>query len=197
MENDSGNNKEAPKPNFAPKTEEDKNENTITFSCKKDGEKEAEKENKINDFTNDKNQKKEGSKSDLNNVTDCPTPANIETYGKNYSDEGLFSKLKDSAKKGGAKCIYCVLLLYYMLDSPTIGAWDKAIIYGALGYFILPIDIIPDFIPVLGFTDDIAVLLWALHRVSSNVNEELKEKAKEKLRGWFDNIDEEELDNVI
>lgn len=127
----------------------------------------------------------------------CPTPANVETYGEHYSESSLFSKLKDSAKKGGAKVIYVVLLLYYMLDSPTVSYWDKATIYGALGYFILPIDIIPDFIPVLGFTDDLAVLMWALNRVSSNINEELKEKAKTKLREWFDEINEEEIDNVI
>ena len=54
---------------------------------------------------------------------------------------------------------------------PTISFKDKAIIYGALGYFITPIDIVPDILPLIGLSDDIAVLAWAFSRVKRNVTD--------------------------
>ncbi len=49
---------------------------------------------------------------------------------------------------------------------------------GALGYFILPTDLIGDFIPVMGFTDDIALLSYAMTKAVTYINPELKEKAR-------------------
>ena len=63
---------------------------------------------------------------------------------------------------------------------------DKAIIIGALGYLISPIDVVPDAIPIAGLADDLAVLLYALGKVWSQVDDNLKDKAKEKLSKWFD-----------
>lgn len=81
--------------------------------------------------------------------------------------------------------------------SDNVSATDKAKICGALGYFILPIDLIPDFIPVAGYTDDLAAIIWALYAVKKNITSEIKQKAKYKLKDWFDEIDEEELDRMI
>ena len=106
------------------------------------------------------------------------------------------SKIKETAKKAGLKAIYMALLLYYALESPTISTVDKAIIYGALGYFICPIDIVPDILPFIGLTDDIAVLAWAFSRVKSNVTDMTREKAKTKLKIWFGNFDEAEIDDL-
>ncbi len=93
--------------------------------------------------------------------SDCPVPADISKYEKDFSVDSLMTKIKDTAKKAGLKAIYMALLLYYALESPTITVMDKAIIYGALGYFITPIDIVPDILPLIGLTDDIAVLACA------------------------------------
>ena len=57
--------------------------------------------------------------------------------------------------------------------------------YGALGYFISPIDVIPDFIPVVGFTDDIGVLAAAVVMAASYIDAEARAKADTKLAGWF------------
>ena len=105
-------------------------------------------------------------------------------------------KIKETAKKAGLKAIYMALLLYYALESPTITVMDKAIIYGALGYFISPIDIVPDILPLIGLTDDIAVLAWAFSRVKHNVTDMTREKAKTKLKIWFGNFDEKEIDDL-
>ena len=128
--------------------------------------------------------------------SDCPVPADLSKYEKDFSFDSLMSKIKETAKKAGLKAIYMALLLYYALDSPTISTVDKAIIYGALGYFICPIDIVPDILPFIGLTDDIAVLAWAFSRVKSNVNDMTREKAKTKLKIWFGNFDESEIDDL-
>jgi len=128
--------------------------------------------------------------------SDCPVPANLNDYKKHFSFNGLMGKIKESAKKAGLKAIYMALLLYYALESPTISTMDKAIIYGALGYFITPIDIIPDILPVIGLSDDIAILAWAFSRVKHNVTDLTREKAKTKLKIWFGNFDEKEIDDL-
>ena len=68
---------------------------------------------------------------------------------------------------------------------------DKAIIIGALGYLISPMDIVPDAIPIAGLSDDIAVLIYVLRKIWGQVSEDVKVKAKAKLSTWFD--DEEML----
>ena len=131
-----------------------------------------------------------------NENSDCPVPADLSKYESEFSFDNLMNKIKESAKKAGLKAIYMALLLYYALESPTISTVDKAIIYGALGYFICPIDIIPDILPFIGLTDDIAVLAWAFSRVKRNVTDMTREKAKTKLKIWFGNYDESEIDDL-
>ena len=131
-----------------------------------------------------------------NENSDCPVPADLSKYESEFSFDNLMNKIKESAKKAGLKAIYMALLLYYALESPTISTMDKAIIYGALGYFICPIDIIPDILPFIGLTDDIAVLAWAFSRVKRNVTDMTREKAKTKLKIWFGNYDESEIDDL-
>ena len=173
---------------------------------------ENENPNKINEETNNGEENKEVKEthvnqenednsgappnSENNNNSDCPVPADISTYEKNFSFSGLMSKIKETAKKAGLKAIYMALLLYYALESPTISVMDKAIIYGALGYFITPIDIVPDILPLIGLSDDIAVLAWAFSRVKHNITDLTREKAKTKLKIWFGDFDEREIDNL-
>ena len=114
-------------------------------------------------------------------------PQNIEKYNSHYSERGLWSKIKSVAKKAGSKTIYMVLLLHYVLKSPDVSIKEKAKIYGALGYFILPIDLIPDAIPFVGYSDDITALASILHSVWKNVTPEIKQQSQQKLKDWFDN----------
>lgn len=129
-------------------------------------------------------------------MSNSKVPQNIESYQSNYSESGLWKKVKSVAKKAGIKTIYMVLLLHYVLKSPDVPLEDKAKIYGALGYFILPIDLIPDFIPAVGYSDDVAALAFALHAVWKNVTPEIKEQAQRKLREWFGSFDPYELKNI-
>jgi len=62
----------------------------------------------------------------------------------------------------------------------------------ALGYLILPTDLIADLLPAIGFTDDIAFLSYAISNAREYITPEVKGKAKEKLGQWIDN----EAENV-
>jgi uncharacterized membrane protein YkvA (DUF1232 family) len=116
-----------------------------------------------------------------------------KSYKNYYSENKLFSKLKKYAKKAGTKVVYAILILFYAMKKPEISMKEKLIVIGALGYFIAPIDSIPDFIPVAGFTDDFGALMFALIKIARHVDDEVKEKAKNKLDSWFKNINEEDL----
>ncbi len=108
-----------------------------------------------------------------------------EKYSDNYSDESFWQKVSKVAKKAGAKGIYTGLLLYYAAQRPETPTRVKAVIYGALGYFILPIDLVPDLAPFVGYGDDIAVLLAALGTCALYINEEVKQQAQDKVTEWF------------
>lgn len=112
-------------------------------------------------------------------------PVIIEKSQVQYSEQGLREKLAKVARKAGLKVVYAVLLLYYALNSPSISTKDKSIIYGALGYFILPFDFIHDFLPFAGFTDDFAALAWAISKVMRNITPEVKSQARERVASWF------------
>ena len=74
---------------------------------------------------------------------------------------------------------------------------DKALILGALGYLISPLDAIPDAFPILGLGDDLAVLTFALKKIWDNVSDEMREKAQSKLSKWFDEDEISEIDNLF
>jgi uncharacterized membrane protein YkvA (DUF1232 family) len=117
-------------------------------------------------------------------------------YSEEYSEKSLFDKIKKVAKKAGIKIIYTALLLFYTLIKPSTPSWAKATIVGALGYFISPIDAIPDIIPGAGYTDDFGVLALALVTVAMYIDEEVKQKAKERLKVWFGEYDRSGLEDI-
>ena len=83
------------------------------------------------------------------------------------------------------------LILFYVFKDPDTPAKPKLVIAGALGYFIFPIDVIPDFIPAMGLTDDLSVLLFAIKQVRDHIKPEHREMAEAKLGDWFDPEDDD------
>ena len=59
--------------------------------------------------------------------------------------------------------------------------WVKSAIYGAIGYFILPVDAIPDVLPVAGYTDDLGVLAGAIGIAAIHVDNEVTSQAERKV----------------
>ena len=114
-----------------------------------------------------------------------PTSEDLIKYQGNYSEEEFWKKLKKFAAKAGAKVVYYALVLYYTLIDPATPMKYKAVIAGALGYFILPIDLLPDFLPFAGLADDWAALIAAVTYVCRAITPDSKARAKEKLFTWF------------
>ena len=115
------------------------------------------------------------------------------SYANKFSQSEFAEKISRIAKRAGSKLVYAALILYYTLQSDKVSKADKAIIIGALGYMISPLDVIPDAIPIAGLTDDLAVLLYVLKRVWTGIDPEIITQAREKLSKWFD---EEEIDEI-
>lgn len=109
----------------------------------------------------------------------------MDSHRTQYSEISFWDKVKKFAMTAGRDVIGRALVLYYCLQDPNTPAKAKTIILGALGYFISPIDAIPDFTPAVGYTDDMGALVLALTIVSMHINKEHREKAKEKLAEWF------------
>ena len=107
----------------------------------------------------------------------------MEQHG--YSDSSFWDKLKRFALSAGKEVIEKALWLYYAAQRPETPKWAKTAIYGALAYFISPIDAIPDITPLVGFTDDLGALAAAIAMTSAYINEDVKAKASEKLLHWF------------
>lgn len=124
------------------------------------------------------------------------TGRDLTKYQGHYSENNFWSKLSKVAKSAGVKVVYAVLLLFYVLKSKDTSGEDRAKIVGALGYFILPLDLIPDWLPALGFTDDLAALTWALYAVAKNLTPDVKANAKAKLSEWFGELDDKALDGI-
>lgn len=119
------------------------------------------------------------------------------SYANKFSQSDFVEKISRIAKRAGSKLVYAALILYYTLQSDRISKADKAMIIGALGYMISPLDVLPDAIPIVGLTDDLAVLVYVLKKVWTEVDPDIQEKAKSKLSKWFDEDEIEEIGNLF
>lgn len=122
---------------------------------------------------------------------------NFMKYKDKFSKAEFVGKVARIAKRAGAKFVYAALILYYTLESDNVSIKDKAIIIGALGYLISPIDAIPDAIPLAGLGDDLSVLIYVLNKVWGEVSEEIKQKAKNKTSQWFDKDEMTSIEDIF
>ena len=123
-------------------------------------------------------------------------PASGNHYSEYFSEQSLWNKIKKFSRTAGVTVVYAVLLLFYVMKSKEVTVKTKISIAAALGYFILPTDAIFDLTPLVGYSDDLGVLIFALSQVSSNITPEIKEQARQKLGDWFGDINEEELEDL-
>jgi uncharacterized membrane protein YkvA (DUF1232 family) len=114
----------------------------------------------------------------------------VTDYSKEFSEKSFWAKINKYAKfakKAGTELIVTALTLYYCAMDSDTPKWAKTVIIGALGYFIMLLDVIPDFTPIIGYTDDFGMLTLALATVAAKVKPEHRQKAREKLKALFDN----------
>ena len=122
--------------------------------------------------------------------------ANLKLYEKYFSENELLQKIGRLGKSIGATVLYPVFLLFNLLKSGDINLKEKAMIIGTLGYFILPVDLLPDAIVGVGYADDAAALTAAVTALASCITEDIQNESKEQLRKIFGEFDEKALDSV-
>ena len=106
-------------------------------------------------------------------------------FENEYSDSRFWDKVMTYARSAGPEVVEKALWLYFSAQHPKTPAWARSVIYGALGYFIFPLDAIPDLTPIVGYADDLGVLAAALATVAIYINDEVKVKAAAKMKAWF------------
>lgn len=118
-------------------------------------------------------------------------------YSNKFSKKDFVDKIARIAKSAGAKLVYAALILYYTLQSDKVSATNKAMIIGALGYLISPLDVVPDAIPIAGLADDLGVLVYVLKKVWTDIDPEIQVKARERLSKWFDEDEIAEIGDLF
>ena len=79
-----------------------------------------------------------------------------------------------------------LLAAYYCAFDRETPRHVQVALLGAIAYFILPFDFVPDMLPVLGFTDDAAVLATAIRMVATHITSEHREAARAALKRGID-----------
>ena len=118
----------------------------------------------------------------------------VDRYAGDYSDSGLLSKVKNAVKSAGLGLTYKVLQLFYVAKNPNVPMKIRAAIIAPLGYFISPIDLIPDITPFVGFGDDATVIAGAIAMAQFYINDDIKQQAKNTIRQLFGESSIKDLD---
>lgn len=118
----------------------------------------------------------------LSRFTEDDLNESMSKYRKDYSDNKFLDVVKKYGGKIGKDVLGKAFRLYYVLKKDNIPFSVKGIIVGALGYLIMPVDIIPDIIPMLGWTDDAAAIALALSQINSYVDVGVVRQAEDKVK---------------
>ena len=113
------------------------------------------------------------------------TEKELQKYEQHYNDSSFLDKVTKYGKLIGITALYKAVQLWFVLQKPDVPARTKAVIMGALGYLIAPLDFLPDLLPVLGYTDDMVAITFALIKVQGYIDEEVERKSKKLLTKIF------------
>lgn len=117
-----------------------------------------------------------------------PTPARVRRYAGHYSSAGFWRKLGRVAGRAGTELLEKALWLYYAAQKPETPPWARATAFGALGYLILPLDTVPDWLAGVGLTDDLGALTLAILTITHYVDDDVRSQASAKLAQWFGSV---------
>ena len=113
------------------------------------------------------------------------TEKELQKYEQHYNESSFLDKVTKYGKLIGINALYKAVQLWFVLQKPDVPAGTKAVIMGALGYLIAPLDFLPDLLPVLGYTDDMVAITFALIKVQGYIDEEVERKSKKLLTKIF------------
>ena len=97
----------------------------------------------------------------------------------------LFARFTAVIKMAGRPLALKAAQLYYAARSPATPKWARRVIWGALLYFVVPLDAIPDVVPIIGFSDDLGILAAALATVAIYINDDIKSQANIFIEKWL------------
>lgn len=105
-------------------------------------------------------------------------------FSAEYTEPGFWSKVRSSAARMGRVGLGHALAMFQALKDADTPARAKAIIVGALGYFVMPLDLIPDLTPIIGFSDDLAVVASAYLAVALHIKPEHRAWAEARMKSF-------------
>ncbi len=120
---------------------------------------------------------------------------NIKQYIEYYDESELSAIIGSIGKKIGKQVVMSILVIAALLSDTKIPMKTRMVFMAALGYLILPTDLVADFLPVIGFTDDIAFLTYVVSNAREYITPEIKDKARNQMGKWI-NEDTEEADII-
>lgn len=109
----------------------------------------------------------------------------LGNYQKYYSDDKFWDKAKKIVSKSGQYLMTQALTIYYCMIDPSTPTPVKVLFASALGYLILPADLVPDLIPGVGLLDDAGALTAAVSMSATSIKEEHVNKAETKYNSLF------------
>lgn len=117
--------------------------------------------------------------------TDAEIKESVNKYQEKYDERGFWNFVVKTGKAVGEPILRKALELYYAMARQDMPIDAKLKVMGALAYLVMPLDLIPDFIPVVGWTDDAAALAFAYSGVQDYVDDAVKAEADRKLKEIF------------
>jgi uncharacterized membrane protein YkvA (DUF1232 family) len=98
----------------------------------------------------------------------------------------LWGKVREYGLRAGRTCARPVLLLYYVMKSPETPTSDKLLVFSALSYLILPIDLISaKRLPIIGWIDEIAAITVAYKKIRKHITPQIEAEVEDLLNVWF------------
>ena len=98
----------------------------------------------------------------------------------------LWDKLKTYALQAGRVATKPILTFYYVMQDSETTTLDKALIYGAIAYIVIPADLLPrKVLGLLGILDDAAVIAYVYKKISNKITAEITNLVENTLDHWF------------
>lgn len=115
-----------------------------------------------------------------------PIIAKLKRIDLKAKINALVDKLRPWALKVGRVAARPMLQFYYVMDDERTSTLDKVLIYGAIVYTIVPMDLLPRSVfKLLGMLDDGLAVMFVYKRIKSRITPDIRSRVEERLDEWF------------
>lgn len=115
------------------------------------------------------------------NKTPVEGMPDLEKYARYYDEKSFWDKVATLPRAVAGRVLLKALVARELLLDGGVPLWAKASLVGVLGYFLMPLDMIPDVIPGFGYADDLALLTMVLANLDWLATDEIKARAMERM----------------